>query len=441
MDRWLRTLGATAAAAALVWLATFEDQPAQGQVIINGRQIRGRVNRANPFGERVGSEDELVDEVFLPPDRTAKRRLELAKEMTEGKRYGEAVRYLGSLLDSPDDYFFRPEAGESVFRSLKAEAGRLIAALPAEGRESYELQFGARARRMLDEAAASGDPTALAEISRRFFYTKAGAEAALLLARNHLDHGRPLAAALLLERLQAASDTSSRFEPMLSLYLASSWQRAGMPQRAQVALIALKNQRPPIELKIAGKAVRWFNDDSQALVWLDEKIGRPATGEAVSRADDWLLYRGDARRNGTAAGSRPLLNPRWRVRVAHHPEIEKLIGQFRSNYASQDLAAMPSLHPLAIGNVVLMRNSRSLLAVDFETGKLIWEAEPLADDAFDQLLAMGAPTSRNSARCRNATSGSTSGFGTTRPTARWPATASAFISSKISAWDSEAARR
>ena len=177
MDRWFRSLGATALAAALVWLATFEDQPAQGQVIINGRQIRVRGNRANPFGQQPGSEEDLVDEVFLPPDRTAKRRLELAKEMTRASATGEAVRYLGSLLDSPDDYFFRPEAGESVFRSLKAEAGRLIAALPAEA-QSYELQFGAKARRMLDEAAASGDPAALAEVPRRFFYTKAGAEAA-----------------------------------------------------------------------------------------------------------------------------------------------------------------------------------------------------------------------------------------------------------------------
>ena len=391
MDRWLPALGTTALAAALLWLVTFEDRGANAQVIINGRPQRGRINRVNPLQQQTGADEDLIEGVFLPPDRTAKRRLELAKEMTDGKRYGEAVRYLGSLLDSADDYFFRPEAGESVFRSLKAEAGRLIAALPAEGRESYELQFGARARRMLDDAAASGDPAALAEVSRRFFYTKAGAEAALLLARNHLDHGRPLAAALLLERLQSTSDAAARFEPMLSLYLASSWLRAGMPERAQVALIALKNQRPQAELRIGGKPAKWFHDDSQALAWLGEKMGQPAAPLMLASADDWLMYRGDARRNGAAAGSRPLLNPRWRVRVAHHPEIEKLIGQLRSAYAGQDLAALPSMHPLAIGNVVLMRNSRSLLAVDFETGKLIWEAEPLADDAFDQLLAMGSP--------------------------------------------------
>ena len=392
MDRWLKSLAVTGTAATLVWLATFEDRTVDAQIIINGRQMqRGRVGRANPLQQTVGSEDELIEGVFLPPDRTAKRRLELAKEMTESKRFGEAVRYLGSLLDSSEDYFFRPDASETVFRSLKAESGRLIAALPPEGRESYELQFGAKARRMLDEASASGDPAALAEVSRRFFYTKAGAEAALLLARNHLDHGRPLAAALLLERLQATSEATGRFEPMLSMYLASSWLRAGMPEKAQVTLIALKNQRPPVELRIGGKPAKWFHDDSQALAWLQEKEGdRPAALLAES-GDDWLMYRGDARRNGMTRGGRPLLNPRWRVRVSHHPEIEKLVAKKHESFIGQDVAALPSLHPLAVGNVVLMRNSRSLLAVDFETGKLIWEAEPFADDSFDQMIAMSSP--------------------------------------------------
>ncbi len=231
MDRWLKSLLASALAAVLVWLATIELRPLDAQIIVNGRQNPARANRrADLFGEAATDED-LIEGVFLPPDRTAKRRLELAKEMTEGRRFGEAVRYLGALLDSSEDYFFRPDPSEMVFRSLKAEAGRLVATLPAEGRQSYELQFGAKARRMLEDASAAGDPAALAEVSRRFFYTQAGAEAALLLARNHLDHGRPLAAALLLERLHATSDAAARFEPMLSLYLASSWLRAGMPER------------------------------------------------------------------------------------------------------------------------------------------------------------------------------------------------------------------
>src|SRR3954454_13214004 len=102
-----------------------------------------------------GEEDLAADGVFVPPDRTAKRRLEMAEQMLGDKRYGEAVRMLGALLENPEDYFFKPNPEQPVFRSLKAEAGARVAALPAEGRESYELQFGARARQMLTQATSS----------------------------------------------------------------------------------------------------------------------------------------------------------------------------------------------------------------------------------------------------------------------------------------------
>ena len=62
------------------------------------------------------------------------------------------------------------------------------------------------------------------------------------------------------------------------------------------------------------------------------------------------MYRGDARRNRPSAGGQALLTPRWRVRVAHHPDIEKWISQLRQGYLDQGLAALPTLQPLAIGD-------------------------------------------------------------------------------------------
>ena len=70
--------------------------------------------------------------------------------------------------------------------------------MPREGRELYELQYGARARQMLDEALEAGDMERLAEVSRRFFHTRAGYQATFLLGLYHFDHGRPMAGALVL---------------------------------------------------------------------------------------------------------------------------------------------------------------------------------------------------------------------------------------------------
>ena len=119
--------------------------------------------------------------------------------MAEG-RYGEAVRCLDAISEGPEDFFFLPDKTAPVHRSLKAEAQRMIREMPREGREVYELQFGARARRMLDDALAAGDIGAVAEVSRRFFHTKSGYQATFLLGLDHFDRGRPLAGALTLQR-------------------------------------------------------------------------------------------------------------------------------------------------------------------------------------------------------------------------------------------------
>jgi outer membrane protein assembly factor BamB len=384
MERWSRILLALAVLTGVFFLAFDFDRAATGQ----GFRMGGRrVGRVPP---RPGAEDEVVDGVFLPPDRTAKRRLEAAEEMIGEKRYGESVRYLGSLLEGSEDFFFRPEGSGTVYRSLKAEAGRLIAGLPSDGRESYELQFGAKARRMLDDAIASGNLADLAEVSRRFFYTEAGAEASLLLARQHLDGGQPLAAALLFARLHDSPDLARRFEPTLSLYLATAWLRAGMREQAQAALVALKRDGHKGQVHVAGQTVALFENDAGALPWLEKQVGQSREIHHVE-GEDWLMYRGDARHNASSRGGRPLLNPRWRVRVAHHPTIEQRVAQLRQRFADdQDVAPLPTLHPLAVGNLVLVRDSRSLLAIDFTTGKLVWPAEPLGESSLDHWLSFSA---------------------------------------------------
>ena len=53
----------------------------------------------------------------------------------------------------------------------------------------------------LEDSLAASDLAQLTEVSRRYFHTKAGYEATLLLGRIQLDQGRPLAAALTLKRI------------------------------------------------------------------------------------------------------------------------------------------------------------------------------------------------------------------------------------------------
>ncbi len=339
-----------------------------------------------------GDDEAAFDGVFLPPDRTAKRRLELAQQLLAEKRYGETLRLLGSLLENPEDYFFKPDPEEPVYRSLKAEASSLIAAMPAEGLDSYELQFGARARQMLKQATTASSLAEVAEVSRRFFFTQAGQEATYLLGRHHLDDNRPLTAALCFERLRDTPALAARFEPALSLELAACWLRAGNPLKAQEALVRLKRSHGGGEIVVAGKPVKFFANEAQALTWMQDHFGRlqPAHPQET---EQWAMFRGDETRNAASTGGQPLLSVRWRQRTSDDRSVEKVVDKMRADYLSQEIPSLPSLHPLALGDVVVMRTAFALQAVDFHNGKLVWRY-PSTDDSLEQFLKAGnAPSS------------------------------------------------
>src|SRR5262249_59125298 len=84
---------------------------------------------------------------------------------------------------------------------LRAEASRVLGTLPAEALMDYEFTWGQHARGLLAEAQAQRDPELLSAVATRYLHTRAGGEAAALLAALHLDRGRFQLAAVWFERL------------------------------------------------------------------------------------------------------------------------------------------------------------------------------------------------------------------------------------------------
>ncbi len=320
--------------------------------------------------------------VFGQADRSLLQLLAKARQLLDQQRYAEAVRCLGTILDTPED-FFKPEQTGPVHRSLKSEAQELLGLMPARGRELYEIQYGARARQMLNQAAEAGDADGLAEVSRRFFHTAAGYEATFLLGLHHIDHGRPLAGALVLERLREASPTVDQFEPTLSVAMAACWLRSGMPERAEEALAVLRQSHPKLSISIQGRAVALFDGAKPPLDLLAQFAGTGVKTDAP-QAEQWALFRGNPARNSSTSGSEPLLSMRWQVPTTEHPSIEALIREIDVSEQDADRYLLPGLHPLIVDDVVLMRTARTLLAVDFITGKRLWEIP--VDDPFEAIL-------------------------------------------------------
>ena len=101
------------------------------------------------------------------------------------------------------------------------------------------------------------------------------------------------------------------------------------------------------------------------------------------------MFRGDEKRNAAAAGGKPLLKMRWRVLATADPSVQDGLEQHQRQAIERGEAVLPRFHPLAVGNVVLMRTIENLLAIDFTTGKLLWES-PVGEPP--------APADRESAR-------------------------------------------
>ena len=355
-----------------------DDPIAQGMAAVPGSNSTGQ--------------NDAIQTTFAPPDRRTLLLFSRARLLLEEARHAEAVQCLGAILENPNDFFFRSGPTAASHSSLKSEAQRLLGGMSRQGRELYELQFGPVARRMLRDAAIAGDADGLAEVSRRFFHTQAGYEATLLLGLHHLDHARPMAGGLTLKRLRETSPDADRFEPALSLALAACWIRAEMPEEARQTLAGLSEFRTETGVEIGGEEVPWFGRDGDPLVWLVGLLG-PESTTGKKKADHWMMLHGDPSRNASTGASGPLLNKRWRVPTTGHPEVEALIKQVRREQVEEDGPLLPGLHPLVVDDVVLMRTTRNLLAVDLPTGKRIWEVP--VEDPFEGLLDPASRTTRS----------------------------------------------
>jgi len=316
-----------------------------------------------------------LDNVFITPDRNVLQQLAKARTLLQDELYADAIELLDKVLENSEDYFFQPDKdAPMVHRSLKAEAQRLIGQMPRKGLDLYQLKFGKDAENALAKAKKSGDAGALAYVSRRFFHTRAGYEATFLLGLHHLDHGRPLAAGLTLQRLREAAGSAVSFEPALSLTVASCWLQVGMPEKARELLRDLKDDYGEHPLTIAGQQVRWFAKDKESLSWLRSLIGSQLVFSAAE-PDSWAMFLGNPARNATTIGSAPLLNRLWEIPPASdNPVVDEIIRRYRQDCAERDQLTLPGLHPLAIDDVVLMRTPRKLLAVEFATGRRLWES-------------------------------------------------------------------
>jgi outer membrane protein assembly factor BamB/predicted Zn-dependent protease len=379
---WLITAGLFAAAAI----------PVQDAV---GQFPGGRARRVQQLGQDASAG------VYLPTDRSLSRAIARARERLGDHEYHEVLAFLQGVLARDEDSFLE-RAGDDRQLGIKATARQLIGELPPEGYEVYELLHGATARRQLEAGIQSGDREALAKIVRQYFHTTAGYEAALVLAEMEADQGHRLAAAELYRELMEAPRAAARLEPHLSVAAAINLLKAGQPEDAAATIHKVVETNPAAAITIAGKSTTLPAASADPIAWLVGFVGQQeATG---SNDAGWLTLRGDPNRNSQVAGGRPHLRPRWEARVVNDPSVESFLSGRSDDFLQRGVVAIPGAKPIAVGDVVIMRTPENIVAIDWQTGKRIWEsrdeqelqseiasAEPTPTIDRDQWVTQGKP--------------------------------------------------
>jgi len=334
------------------------------------------------FGQSSGRGPQIMN-VFLPVPRELRQQLFRAQRSVEDEQYADAVAEIGALLSKLEsggadgvafqgDYFIGERNVEGAQESLRSAALKLLGSMPPKGLAWYELQYGAEGRLVLDQALESRDIGKLAEVARRFFHTQAGYEATLLLGRYHLSRGRPVAAALALRRLADSPAAAPKFEPELSILLATCWLKAGSPELAKTALVAARHKYPGLRFRLGDERVAWFDNDAGALPWLGRYLGEGVEAGSTLGATEWVMHRGDGARNAVATGGPPVKTLKWATFSDQNVWIEKRLDDLEKQYQEQRNPLLPTASSLVVGDTVIARLPNYLFGINKNTGVAEW---------------------------------------------------------------------
>ncbi|QDS99435.1 outer membrane protein assembly factor BamB family protein [Adhaeretor mobilis] len=321
--------------------------------------------------------------VELPQDRNLTRGIRKAKESLAKEEYTQSLRFLDAVLAGSSDYFIESQDSKEIV-GLKDHADQLLSSLPADGREAYLATYAPTAERRLRAAIESGEREDFAEIVQRYYHTPSGYEAALLLAQRDTDEGRTLLAALAYQRLLNTPAAVLHLGAPLHLRAAICFISLGDETAARAALEPLR-QMVGRRIEIGGSPTK-LTDDRTTVAWVKRVLGTPRPDVTIG-LEDWAMLRGSPSRNAESQGGLPHMRIRWSVRLLSHPRLEQIFGNlFAEKMRKQELTPVAG-SPLAVGNTVLVRSPHSLVAVNFKTGKRVWQAEPQGTTEIEELIA------------------------------------------------------
>lgn len=337
--------------------------------------------------------EEDWDIPFAPPyERDATNQLKGARDYLAFKEppFKTIVPLLQNILNAKSDSFFNIRdkvADKTLVRriSVKTEANRIIAAFPKEGLEFYQQSYGQEATNLLDDAVRQNyDPGMLSDISQRYFHTRAGAEAAVLLGTLYLERGNYLEAAYAFERLMTRPNTEEVLTARTLFKAALAFKRSGDPRHADLARNALDQlQKATVRNGLPiGRKVYTFDQ-------LKAEIERAVTSIRPAYAvNEWNGRYGNAERNGLVDGGPPFLVPAFKPvemlvdrtdkeREANDWIKDQLSLLFdRENAKAMKSLPLPGFFPITTQDMMVYRTYEGIHAVATRDHTAVVRGEP-----------------------------------------------------------------
>ncbi len=348
-------------------------RPSSGGVI--------RAQKPRTEGSEVGEDaDACFAWSITMPDYLRIRQLRTARGLIADHRFAEGTAILGKILADREDSVFTSERYR--WRSLRSVAEETLASLSAAGLDAYQRQFGAEAQRQLDAAVETRDGSLLAEVQNRFFYTPAGAQAALLQALQYLDLDQPEMASLYLRRLANRSRTQQDLLASVWFFQAICSLRSGNADVARAALDTWKQHEHRASIEIGGRQVPVFSADEEPIAWLRRVLGFRGGGSGPMP-----IWSGEV--NVQSRGNADTILPKTIDVAGGNPFLARLRDAVVADRRGQGLAAMSTVDALQIGDLLVQRVFTGIVAVKRVGGGLVWRVP--AENAMTYALHYGSP--------------------------------------------------
>jgi outer membrane protein assembly factor BamB len=333
----------------------------------------------------------------------AKKKIESVKmhlkEDMPAEDWKDIIFALQGLLNEQRDSLY--DKGTKMV-SVRVEVNRIIGTFSKQGREFYQGEVGPGAADALKQALASNNFSQLAEISERYFHTKAGAEATVVLGKYYLDRGR----------YSAAASTFARFtqrnpdEPIAAnvLFMAAYANK-------RLALVATANSNETERKQYEARAEEYWtrlvkelgnkevaiNGKKMTIAQLEAEYKKPIPISKPLNQSDWYAPRGNYTNNAQGNGSRPFLDPLWQIPMmplldpsekankgSKYDWIDQNLKQaLTAMDARPNLPPIPAFYPIASQGKVIFRNYEGVFclttrddpATGLKAGEMNWMTE------------------------------------------------------------------